>query len=247
MPHDTVSISTRDGECECSLHIPAREGPWPTVIMYPDAGGLRDAFRTMGDKLASLGHVTLVPDIYYRHGGFEPFDMRTVFTDREERDRIVSLMKTVTAEMSASDAQSFADYLVSLPQSKRTAVGTTGYCMGGRTSLIVAGALGQRIAAAASFHGGNLAGDDPESPHHRARDITATVYVAGAANDGSFPAEQQELLEKCLTEAEVDHTIDIYPAAHGFAVPDTPVYDATSYQRHWDALDQLYTRATWTR
>jgi carboxymethylenebutenolidase len=241
MPQRSVEVSTEDGKCPCSLHVPDGDGPWPAVIMFPDAGGLRDTFRQMGERMAGLGYVTLVPDFYYRVGGYEPFDLRTVFGDPAERERLMNLMRSVTAEMIVRDARRFVDYLTSLPETSGNGVGTTGYCMGGRLSLIVAGHLGDRVAAAASFHGGNIAAsNDPDSPHLRAGDMAATVYVAGATDDGSFPDEQRDRLEDALTEAGVRHTIETYPAAHGFAVPDNATYDAVAAERHWEAMSSLF-------
>jgi carboxymethylenebutenolidase len=82
--------------------------------------------------------------------------------------------------------------------------------------------------------------DDPDSPHPAADRITATVYVAGAEDDGSFTPEQAQLLDTALTEAGVRHTVEFYPAKHGFAVPDNPTYDAAAEDRHWKALEELY-------
>jgi carboxymethylenebutenolidase len=244
MTQRDVQVSTPDGTSPASLHIPDGEGPWPAVIMYPDAGGLRDTMREMGDRLAGLGYVTLIPDFYYRHGDWAPFDMRTAFSDPSERGRVMAMVRSVTAEMAVTDATAYADYLNGLPETSGDAVGTTGYCMGGRLSLIVAGNLGSRVAAAASFHGGNIAdADNPESPHHHASSIRATVYVAGATGDRSFPNEQRERLEQALTAAGVEHTIETYPAAHGFVIPDNPTYDADAAERHWAALSKLYASA----
>jgi carboxymethylenebutenolidase len=108
-------------------------------------------------------------------------------------------------------------------------------------SLVAAGGLGRKIAAAASFHGGRLAvASDPSSPHLAADQITATVYVAGATDDASFTTEQAGLLESALTGAGVEYTIEFYPARHGFAVPDNSTYDAEAEARHWEALGRLY-------
>jgi carboxymethylenebutenolidase len=108
-------------------------------------------------------------------------------------------------------------------------------------SLIAAGGLGLKIAAVASFHGGRLAvAGDPSSPHLPAERVTATVYVAGAKEDDSFTAGQAELLERALTDAGVDHTLEFYPAHHGFAVPDNPTYNIEANARHRDALHELY-------
>ncbi len=120
-------------------------------------------------------------------------------------------------------------------------LGTTGYCLGGRISLTVAGHLGERIGAAASFHGGRLAvEDDPESPHRLASAVRAVVYVAGASNDASFDDEQAARLHAAYEAFDVVHTIEQYPAAHGFAVADNPTHDQDAAERHWTAMTQLY-------
>ena len=241
MPSHDVTVPTPDGDCVASLHRPEGVGPWPAVILYPDAGGIRDTFRDMGERLAGLGYVVLVPDIYYRSGGYEPFDMDTVFVDPGERQRLGALVMSLPKQSYLNDAGAFLDFLASLDEVIHGPVGTTGYCMGGRISLNVAGHFGDRIGGAASFHGGNLAAeDDPDSPHLAAPDINATVYVGGAQDDGSFPQEQAERLSRAFDDAGVTYTLEHYTAMHGFAVPDNPTYDAAASERHWSALEQLY-------
>jgi carboxymethylenebutenolidase len=241
MPRQDVQVPAPDGHSGGTLHVPDGSGPWPGVLVFPDAGGTRETFRQMGDRVASMGYVALIPDVYYRAGGYAPFDLATVFTDEQERARLFGLMGELTNDRVIADAGAYCDFLLARPEVRGTAIGTTGYCMGGRMSLIAAGGLGRRVAAAASFHGGRLAVDgDPSSPHLAAGRITATVYVAGAEEDGSFTAEQARLLDNALTEAGVDHTVEFYPARHGFAVPDNPTYDAAAEARHWAALSELY-------
>jgi carboxymethylenebutenolidase len=209
--------------------------------MLPDAGGMRDTMRQMGDRLADLGYVVLMPDVYYRNGSYEPADMRTAFTNKETLEKFMGMMRGYTTDQVVQDANSFVDYLDSLPEKKAGGVGTTGYCMGGRLSLLVAANLGERIAAAASFHGGNLAeAENPDSPHRMAGRIKAAVYVAGAIEDQSFPDEQKKQLDRSLTEAGVVHTIETYQAHHGFAVPDFPSYDPAAAERHWKATGQFF-------
>ena len=241
MPRLDVQIPAPDGTANGSLHVPDGDGPWPGVLMIPDAGGLRDTFRDMGDRLAGLGYVTLIPDIYYRAGDWAPFDVNTLFTDPAERARMGRLASALTSDRITADAGAYAGFLLARPEVSGPAIGTTGYCLGGRLSLIAAAGLGSTVAAAASFHGGRLAlPGDPASPHLLADRLTGTVYVAGAIEDGSFTAEQAELLDRALTDAGVDHTIEFYPARHGFAVPDNDTYDGTAAERHWAALRHLY-------
>ena len=170
----------------------------------------------------------LVPDVYYRDGDWAPFDMATVFTDDGERKRLFSMISKVTPDMMAADAGAFFDYLASRPEVSGDAFGTTGYCMGGRTSVVVAGRVPDRVAAAMSFHGGGLASDDPGSPHLLADQMKAAVYVAARRTTPSFTTEHAETLDKALTAADVEHTIEFYPAGHGFAVPDNAPYDAAA-------------------
>jgi len=244
MPDLDVDVPTPDGSAASSLHVPEGDGPWPGVIMYPDAGGTRDVFRSMGGRLASYGYVVLVPDIYHRAGGYEPFSMSTVFTDPDERQRLGALAGSLTPERVADDAIAFAGFLQGRPEVADGPIGTTGYCLGGRLSLTVAGMLGERVGAAASFHGGRLAvEDDPASPHHRADEVRATVYVAGAEHDASFDDEQAERLGsayRAAGAAGVACTIETYAGAHGFAVPDNPTFDEAAAERHWSAMAALF-------
>jgi carboxymethylenebutenolidase len=237
----SVRIPTPDGQSEGSLHVPDGDGPWPGVLVFPDAGGLRETFRRMGDHLASMGYVALIPDIYYRAGQWEPFDIATVFSDKDQRARLRTFTSTLTNDRVISDSGAYLEFLLSRPEVTGSAIGTTGYCLGGSMSLIAAGGLGRKIAAAASFHGGRLAvADDPSSPHLAADRITAAVYVAGAKSDSSFTARQAELLDGALTGSGVEHTVEFYDAHHGFAVPDNPTHDADAEARHWEALRAFY-------
>lgn len=241
MPTISDTVTTPDGTCPVTFTTPEGTGPWPAVVMYPDAGGPRQVFGDMAAQLAGYGYAVLVPDIYYRSGDWAPFDLNTAFTNPDERQRLMTMMGGITPDKMMSDATAFFDYLESRPEVSGTTFGTTGYCMGGRTSLIVAGRLPERVAAAMSFHGGGLAADDPGSPHLLADQIQAAVYVGGAENDASFSPDAAETLDKALTAAGVEHTIEWYPALHGFAVADhSAAYDKAAAQRHWDAMKDFF-------
>jgi carboxymethylenebutenolidase len=240
MPRVTDTVTTPDGTSTVNLFTPQGEGPWPGVVMYPDAAGVRDAFYDMAAHLADYGYAVLLPDVYYRNGEYAPFTMQTAFSDPDERKRLMGMVASVTPDMMASDAGAFFDYLEGRPEVSGDKFGTTGYCMGGRTSMIVAGRQPDRVGAAASFHGGGLASDDPGSPHLLADKMEAAVYVGGAENDHSFTPEQAETLDKALTAAGVEHTIETYPAGHGFAVPDNAPYDEAAAQRHWTAMKDFF-------
>ncbi|MEB3051599.1 dienelactone hydrolase family protein [Mycolicibacter sp. MYC123] len=240
MPAISDTITTPDGSCPAKLFTPDGPGPWPGVVMYVDAGGVRDTFDGMAAELAGFGYAVLLPDVYYRHPGWAPFDMGTVFGDAKERARLFSMIGQVTQDRMVTDAGAFFDYLAGRPEVRGDRFGVCGYCMGGRTSVVVAGRVPERVAAAASFHGGGLVTDTPDSPHLLAEKMRARVYVAGAKNDGAFTKAHAATLDEALAEAGVEHTVEFYPAEHGFAVPDNAPYDADASARHWAALREVF-------
>ncbi len=236
-----VQIPTRDGVSKGTLHVPDGEGPWPGVLVFTDIFGTRDVFLTMGDRLASLGYVALIPDVYYREGEYAPFDLKTAFSDEKERNRLFGLAHTLTNERVIADASDYADFLLARPEVRGSAIGVHGYCMGGRLALVAAGGIGDKMAAAASFHAAQVAiPGNPDSPHLAADKIRAAVYVAGSIEDAGFTEEHAALLDSALTSAGVPHTVEIWPGHHGFAVADQAVYDAALEERHWETLRTLY-------
>ncbi|MCV7104155.1 dienelactone hydrolase family protein [Mycobacterium palustre] len=240
MPKTIDSVATPDGSCPVRLFTPDGQGPWPGVIMFPDAGGVRDTFDQMAAELAGYGYAVLLPDVYYRSGDWAPFDMATVFSDQKERQRLYSMIGSLTPDKVGGDARALLEYLAGRPEVSGERFGVCGYCMGGRMSLTVAGLVPERVGAVASFHGGGLVTDGDDSPHLLADRMTATVYVGGAENDPSFTADHAEQLDKALTAAGVTHTIEWYSAGHGFAVPDNGPYDPAAAERHWAAMAEVF-------
>lgn len=246
MPNITDTVTTPDGTCTVRLVTPDAPGtplPCPGVVMFPDAGGARHTFEQMAARLAGYGYAVLLPDVYYRSGDWAPFDMANVFGDAQERKRLFAMIGGLTQDKVASDAAAFFDYLLARPEVSGGRFGVCGYCMGGRISLTVTGRLPDRVAAAASFHGGGLVTETDDSPHLLADRMKATVYIGGAENDASFTVENAEQLDKALTKAGVQHVIEWYQAAHGFAVPDNAPYDEAAAEKHWAAMTKVFEMA----
>jgi len=242
MPRLDVIIKTRDGNCPAALFTPAdKQGPWPPVIFFMDGLGIRPTLWEMGQRLADGGYLVLLPDLYYRLGSYPPMIPAQVFGDPKLREELMKFISSLNRDRKISDASAFADFLSSRPDVKGDRLGATGYCMGGNVALTAAGALPERFAAAASFHGGGLATDKEDSPHLFVKNITGRVYVAGAVEDANFTEEQKNQLEQALTDAGVNHLIETYPGAHhGFAIADHPAFAPDAAERHWTALFKLF-------
>lgn len=236
-----IAITTPDGTCPSFLFRPDGRGPWPGVLMFMDGIGIRPAMLTVGEELARRGYVVLLPDLYYRSGPYAPMDAKTVFSDPAQRQVLMEkFIGPLSPAKVMEDTRAFLDVLAAQPEVAPGKVGTTGYCLGGLMSLTAAGTYPERIAAAASFHGGNLASDKPDSPHLLAPKMKARIYVAGAIEDRSFPEEMKARLAQALTAAGVDHQIETYPYRHGFVPRDTPAHDPQGEARHWQALEALF-------
>ncbi len=241
MPDEQVTIRTRDGDCPSHVMSPASGGPWPGVIFYMDAGGIRPAVLDMARRLADAGYIVLLPDLFYRYGPYGPFVPKEVFAG-DFRAILGPLMATTGNDKAVEDTQALLAYLDTRGDVAGRKLGAVGFCMGGGMALAAAGTYPDRFAAVASFHGGNLATDAPASSHLLAPKIKAEVYVAAAENDGSYPPEMAERLEKALAQADVRYSTETYPAAHGWMKPDFPVYDHAAAERGWIAMLALFGR-----
>ncbi|MGB6451597.1 MAG: dienelactone hydrolase family protein [Steroidobacteraceae bacterium] len=236
-----ITIQTRDGSSPSYVFRPAAGSSWPAVLVFMDGLGIRPAMLEVGERLATYGYYVLLPDLFYRSGPYEPMDPHTVFSDPEKRKVLMEkFFGPATPANIMSDTRAFLDYLAAQSDVRPGGIGTTGYCMGGLMSLTAAGTYPERIVATASYHGGRLATDAPDSPHLLASKIRSRVYVAGAIEDQSFPDDMKKRLEDALTAAGVDHKIETYQAKHGWVFRDTPVYAAAAAERHWQTLVALF-------
>jgi carboxymethylenebutenolidase len=229
-----ISIRTDDGAAKAGLFHPGHQ-PVAGVILYMDAFGPRPALDTMAERLAGEGYLVLVPDLFYRFGDYGPFDAKTAFSEEPTRRVLRDMIDGTSQDMTRRDTAAFLAALTEAGATGR--IGAVGYCMGGSRAIHAAAAYPDRIAAAASFHGGRLASDAPGSPHRHVSTIKGRVYVGSAGVDGSFPPEQSGLLAEALRRAEIDHIIENYVGmAHGWAVSDHSVYDERGAERHWKRL-----------
>jgi carboxymethylenebutenolidase len=242
MPVEQVTIQTFAGACPGYVASPSGGGPFPAVIFYGDAGGIRPAMLDMAKRLAGAGYVVLLPDLYYRYGSYKTLVPKEVF--KGDVGAILGpLMATTGNDKASRDTGAFLAYLDTREDIAGGKIGAVGFCMGGGMAIASAAAHPQRFAAVASFHGGNLATDAPTSPHWLVPDLAAEVYIASADNDDSYPPSMAARFKDVLSKANVRYRAETYPgASHGWMVPDFPVYDHDSAERGWDEMLGLFDR-----
>lgn len=244
MAQSKLDVRTQDGVMDVHLHAPEGSGPFPTVILYFDAGGLRPSMREMAERLVAKGYLVALPNVFYRAGAYEPFDLRKVWSDPAERARIMALVKQANPAAVMRDTAALLEALDKEPRARAQQVGCVGYCMGGRLAFTAAGAFPERVAAAACIHAGHIASDEPDSPHLQAGRIRAALYFGVADNDSSCSPESQARLKAALDAAQVRYQLEVFPgAAHGFAVRDLPVYEEAAAERQWERVFALFAGA----
>ena len=236
-----VVVTTPDGRADAWFVHPA-EGAHPGVLMWPDAFGLRPAMKRMAERLARSGYAVLVVNPYYRSGPAPLPDPDTDFTDPAGREKIMSLMRTLTPATQATDAKAFVDFLdAQASVDAKRQMGTLGYCMGGPMVVRTAATRADRIGAGASFHGGRLVTDDADSPHLRVSEIDARFLFAIAENDDAQQPEAKDVLRRVFDEAGLEAEIEVYEGAlHGWCPPDSRVYNEAQAERAWRRLLALF-------
>src|ERR1700739_768088 len=220
-----VDIKTPDGTADAYLVHPAR-GAHPGVLMWPDIFGLRPAFRQMGRRLAGSGYSVLVVNPFYRSQRAPTAPEHADFEDPATRAALTALREVLIPERVLVDARAFVAWLDGQPSvDRQRRMAAMGYCMSGPFTMRAAAELPDRIGAGASFHGGGLVTDKPDSPHLLVPKIKAQYYFGIAANDDAREPEAKVKLREAFSNAGLVAKIEVYSAQHGWCVPDMPVRD----------------------
>ena len=239
-----VEITTPDGVADAYFVHPA-SGAHAAVLVWPDILGLRPAFRQMGKRLAESGYAVLVVNQFYRSQKAPVVPEGASFADEATRNIVFPLAKTLSATTHVTDGKAFVAWLDSQPAvdtSKK--IGTTGYCMGGAMVMRTAAAVPDRVGAGASFHGGGLATDAPDSPHLLIPQMKAQFLIAVAENDDEKEPEAKNMLRTAFDAAGLQAEIEVYAgAAHGWCPPDSPVYNQAQAERAWSRMLVLFENA----
>jgi len=236
-----VDIRTPDGTCDAYFVHPAT-GKHPGVLVWPDIFGLRPAFRQMGKRLAESGYAVLVVNPFYRTKRAPTAPEHADFNDPATRSALMALHDTLTAATALTDARVFVPWLDGQPGvDRKRKLGTTGYCMGGPFTLRTAAAFPGRVGAGASFHGGGLVTDKPDSPHLLIPKIKAHYLVAIAENDDQRDPKAKDVLREAFARAKLPAEIEVYAGTlHGWCPPDSQVYNPDQAERAWSRMLVLF-------
>jgi carboxymethylenebutenolidase len=236
-----VDIKTPDGVADAYFVHPAR-GSHPGVLIWPDIFGLRPAFEQMATRLAESGYSVLVINPFYRVRKAPTSADKPDFNDPATRQALMRLAGTLTPDTNAIDAEAFVTFLDrQRAVDKKRRLATTGYCMGGPFVLRTAAAFPDRIGAGATFHGGGLVTDKPDSPHLLIPKMKAHFLIAIAESDDDKDPQAKEVLRDSFTKAHLPAEIEVYAGTqHGWCPPDSRVYDQAQAEKAWSRMMALF-------
>lgn len=237
-----VSITTADGICDAFFVHPAK-GAHPGVILWPDIAGLRDAFKVMARTLAAAGYSVLVVNQYYRSSPAPVMQSFSEYRTPEGQAKIQPMRAALDPAAITRDGAAFVAFLDRQSEvDRKRGIGSNGYCMGGPFTVRTAAAVPSRVKAAVSLHGAGLVADAPDSPHRLLAKTTASFLFAIARNDDARQPEQKAELEKAAAAAGRPAEVEVYPADHGWCVPDSPAYDPNAADKAWQRMLALYAK-----
>ena len=239
-----VEIQTAAGVADAYFVAPAK-GKHPGVLIWPDIFGLRPAFKEMATRLAEAGYAVLVVNPFYRTQRAPTAPEKPNFEDPATRESLMALRSSLTIETAQVDANAFVAYLdAQKAVDTQRQIGTAGYCMGGPLVMRTAAALPERIGAAASFHGGGLATDKPDSPHYLIQVMTAQFLIAIAENDDVKEPKVKDTLREAFATVKLPAEIEVYAGTkHGWCPTDSRVYDHDQAEKAWGRMLALFKRA----
>ena len=235
-----VAIATSDGTADAIFIHPAK-GRHPAVIMWPDVAGLREAYRQMATRLAAAGYAVLVVNHYYRAGKAPLLASMAEWRSPAGQEKLKPAIASLSPANTVKDAAAFVAWLDKQSAvDKRRKIGTQGYCQTGSFAVRTAAALPGRVGAAASFHGGGLVTQAPDSPHLLLAKTKAAFLIAIAKNDDARAPGDKDALRAAAAAAGKSAEIEVYNADHGWCTLDAPSYDKAEADRAWARLLALY-------
>lgn len=240
MIESTVSIRTPDGPMDTFFVCPDEGGPFPLVLFLMDALGVREELRDMCRRIASVGYLVALPNLYHRDGGpsFDPSTLQRGWVD----PRMEALNQALTMEMTSQDCRSVLDEVRQRAQGTLPAA-VIGYCMGGRHAIAAAADHPEAFSAMASMHGGRLVTAEPGSPHRRIARMRAEAYFAWAQDDPVAPEAHALQVEQALAARGRPYRLERHPGAlHGFTFPQRYCFHKAAAETVWSRLFAMFRR-----
>lgn len=250
MEERIIGIPTADGRMETFITHPQQDGPFPAIVLYMDVWGIREELYDIARRIGTTGYYCMVPDFYYRQGRvrheFRDANRRMISLHtlpEADRRKVTAPLAKLSDTMVVNDTGALLRFLADGEPVRQGAMGSIGYCMGGRHVMSVAAAFPDRFRASAGLHPTSLISDRSDSPHHVADRLRGEFYCGFAETDASAPLSMIHELDRLLAACPVAYHREIHAGAvHGYALPDRDIHHKAGANRDWELIFAMYRR-----
>jgi carboxymethylenebutenolidase len=240
MIEQTVDVTSRNGPINSFAVCPDGPGPYPGIVLYMDAPGMRPELDNLARRIAKHGYFVLLPDLYYRLG-YLRFDMTRTAEGRMQA--IFAAMNSLTNQLVVDDTAAFIGWLDAQEQVAPGPLGCVGYCMSGKFVTTVAARYANRFTGSASLYGVGIVTKDEDSPHKLVPKIKGEIYYGFAETDPHVAEGTIPTLSDALKTAKTKHIVEILPGTqHGYQFPERQVYDTDAAEGSWAKIFAMWER-----
>ena len=238
-----VDIPVKGGAADTFVCHPERGGPYPAVIFYMDAPGIREELHDMARRIATVGYYVILPNLFYRSGRGSLLTAEATVHESAEQKKMFGLMATISNGLIGEDTTGLIAYLDAQPEAKKGPIGALGYCMSGPYAMVAAASCPERFGAALSFHGVPFVTDRADSAHLMMDRIKAVAYFGFGGQDFLTPQKDIDVLAAALKKTRLKFELEMYPdCSHGFVFPQRALYNKSGAERHWERLFAIFRR-----
>ncbi len=226
-----VQIPVPDGKIPGYRAMPAKGGPFPTILVVQEIFGVHEHIKDICRRLANLGYLAVAPELYARQG-----DVSQITDFKEIFSKVVN--KVPDAQV-MSDLDATVAWAKDSKKGDTARLGITGFCWGGRIVWLYA-AHNPNLKAGVAWYG-RLVGDaDPLHPKHPV-DVAAAIHapILGlyGGDDQGIPLESVEKMRAALKAAGKEAEIVVYPnTPHAFYADYRPSYRKDQAEDGWKRL-----------
>jgi carboxymethylenebutenolidase len=236
-----ITVPVSDGHAEAFVYSPEGGGKYPGVLFLTDIIGIRPENQGMAKRVAEHGYTVLMPNVFWRASKLPIFDFEPQMGEERTMKRFGELFGALSPDRMSSDAAVYLDFLATQPRVKPGKVGVVGYCFTGAMAMRAAAIRPDLVGAAASFHGGGLASDQPTSPHLLLPQIKARLYFGHAIEDRTMTPEAIARLDAALKAWGGTYESEVYDGSlHGWTVPGRDVYNEKQAERHYVKMFETF-------
>jgi carboxymethylenebutenolidase len=225
-----VKIPVAGGTIPGYRAMPAKGGPFPTILVVHEIFGVHEHIKDICRRLAKLGYFAVAPSLYAREGDV---------AGKTDMKEILPIVRRVPESQVVSDLDATVAWAKHTGKANTTKLGITGFCWGGRQVWLYA-AHNPNLKAAVAWYGPlNFlkSKNAPHNPIDLVKQMNAPVLGLYGGADESIPVAQIEAMRAVIKADGKSSEIVVYPdTPHAFNADYRPSYRPKEAKDAWERM-----------